>query len=148
MATNSSSRIPYSHGLRAQSKRTTSRMIERVQDRGGTQLKFGGDALLSLFTGLDHATQAACAAVEMRQELRNAVRGATSLGRLALRMSAGVESGAIHLFLVGDAHHELVIAGPVATATTELEAGLRELVEWWRPLREEIAGGRQKEVLA
>ena len=34
------------------------------------------------------------------------------------------------------------------TATTELEAGLRELVEWWRPLREEIAGGRQKEVLA
>ena len=36
-----------------------SRMIERVQDRGGTQLKFGGDALLSLFTGLDHATQAA-----------------------------------------------------------------------------------------
>jgi class 3 adenylate cyclase/tetratricopeptide (TPR) repeat protein len=98
-----------------------SRMIERVQDRGGTQLKFGGDALLSLFTGLDHATQAACAAVEMRQELRDAVRGATSLGRLALRMSAGVESGAIHLFLTGDAHHELVIAGPVATATTELE---------------------------
>ena len=34
------------------------------------------------------------------------------------------------------------------SATTELEAGLRELVEWWRPLREEIAGGRQKEVLA
>ena len=30
MATNSSSRIPYNHGLRAQSKRTTSRMIERV----------------------------------------------------------------------------------------------------------------------
>ncbi|MGH9191694.1 MAG: AAA family ATPase, partial [Acidimicrobiales bacterium] len=98
-----------------------SRMIERVHERGGTQLKFGGDALLSLFTGRNHATQAVCAAVEMRRELRQAVRGATSLGRLALRMSAGVESGAIHLFLVGDAHHELVIAGPVATATTELE---------------------------
>ena len=27
------------------------------------------------------------------------------------------------------------------TADTELESGLRELVEWWRPLREEIAAG-------
>jgi class 3 adenylate cyclase/tetratricopeptide (TPR) repeat protein len=98
-----------------------SRMIDRVQERGGTQLKFGGDALLSLFTGRDHATQAACAAVEMRRELRDAVRGTTELGRLPLRMSAGVESGAIHLFLAGDAHHELVVAGPVASATTELE---------------------------
>ena len=98
-----------------------SHMIDRVQERGGTQLKFGGDALLSLFTGRDHATQAACAAVEMRRELRNAVRGTTTLGRLPLRMSAGVESGAIHLFLAGDAHHELVVAGPVASATTELE---------------------------
>ncbi|MGH9286935.1 MAG: adenylate/guanylate cyclase domain-containing protein, partial [Acidimicrobiales bacterium] len=105
-------------------------MIERVQERGGTQLKFGGDALLSLFTGRDHATQATCAAVEMRQELRNAVRGTTALGRLPLRMSAGVESGAIHLFLAGDAHHELVVAGPVATATTELvrAAGMRAIV--------------------
>jgi class 3 adenylate cyclase/tetratricopeptide (TPR) repeat protein len=98
-----------------------SRMIDRVQERGGAQLKFGGDALLSLFTGRDHATQAASAAVEMRQELRDAVRGTTALGRLPLRMSAGLESGTIHLFLAGDAHHELVVAGPVASATTELE---------------------------
>ena len=34
------------------------------------------------------------------------------------------------------------------TATTELEAGLRELVEWWQPLREEISGGRAAGVLA
>lgn len=67
-------------------------MIERVLERGGTQLKFGGDALLSLFNGHDHAAQAVCAAVDMRQELRDCcVRVATSLGRLALRMSAGVE---------------------------------------------------------
>jgi class 3 adenylate cyclase/tetratricopeptide (TPR) repeat protein len=98
-----------------------SRMIERVHERGGAQLKFGGDALLSMFIGRDHAIQAACAAVEMRRELRNAVRGQTALGRLPLRMSAGVESGAIHLFLAGDAHHELVVAGPVASATTDLE---------------------------
>jgi class 3 adenylate cyclase/tetratricopeptide (TPR) repeat protein len=107
-----------------------SHMIERVQERGGSQLKFGGDALLSLFTGPDHATQAACAAVEMRQELRVAARGTTALGRLPLQMSVGVESGAIHLFLAGVAHHELVVAGPVASATTELEraAGAGEVV--------------------
>lgn len=29
------------------------------------------------------------------------------------------------------------------TATTDLEQGLRELVEWWRPLRQEIASGRE-----
>jgi len=34
------------------------------------------------------------------------------------------------------------------TATTELEAGLRELVEWWRPLRHQISGGRAAGVLA
>jgi UDP-glucose 4-epimerase len=34
------------------------------------------------------------------------------------------------------------------TATTELEAGLRELVEWWRPLRDEISGGRVQAVLS
>ncbi len=28
-------------------------------------------------------------------------------------------------------------------ATVGLEDGLRELVEWWRPLRSEIAAGRQ-----
>jgi hypothetical protein len=105
-------------------------MIERVQERGGTQLKFGGDALLSLFTGRDHAIQAASAAVEMRQELRNAVRGTTAIGRLPLRMSAGVESGAIHLFLAGDAHHELVVAGPVASATTELERATEAARSW------------------
>ena len=108
-----------------------SRMIERVHERGGTQLKFGGDALLSLFTGHDHAAQAVCAAVDMRRELRDCcVQVATSLGRLSLRMSAGVESGAIHLFLAGDAHHELVVAGPVASAATELQhaAGAGEIV--------------------
>jgi UDP-glucose 4-epimerase len=33
-------------------------------------------------------------------------------------------------------------------ADTELEAGLRQLVEWWRPLREEISGNRPIEVNA
>ena len=45
-------------------------MLEIVFARGGTLLKFGGDALLLLFDGPDHPAQAACAAVEMRAALR------------------------------------------------------------------------------
>ena len=50
-------------------------MLEIAFARGGTLLKFGGDALLLLFDGPDHPVQAACAAVEMRAALRARHRG-------------------------------------------------------------------------
>ena len=50
--------------------RVFSGMLGITANRGGQLLKFGGDALLLLFTGPDHARQAASAAVEMRQDLR------------------------------------------------------------------------------
>jgi class 3 adenylate cyclase/predicted ATPase len=89
--------------------------------RTGTLLKFGGDALLLLFRGEDHALQAASAAVEMRTALRAAAQVPTSVGRVPLRMSVGVHSGTVHLFRAGTSHHELVVAGPAATVTTEME---------------------------
>jgi class 3 adenylate cyclase/tetratricopeptide (TPR) repeat protein len=89
--------------------------------RTGTLLKFGGDALLLLFRGPEHAFQAASAAVEMRTALRAAALVPTSVGRVPLRMSVGVHSGTVHLFRVGGSHHELVIAGPAASATTAME---------------------------
>ena len=36
-------------------------------------------------------------------------------------MSVGIHSGTFHLFRVGDAHHELLVSGPAATATTRME---------------------------
>ena len=33
-------------------------------------------------------------------------------------MSVGIHSGSFHLFRVGDAHHELLVSGPAASATT------------------------------
>ncbi len=36
-------------------------------------------------------------------------------------MSVGLHSGDLLLFRVGDAHHELIVTGPVATITTEME---------------------------
>jgi class 3 adenylate cyclase/tetratricopeptide (TPR) repeat protein len=88
---------------------------------GGNLLKFGGDALLLLFTGEDHATRAAHAAVGMRSKLRLAGRLDTSAGRVVLRISIGVHRGTFHLFLVGGSHRELIVAGPAATDTVGAE---------------------------
>ena len=97
------------------------RMLDLAYLRGGTLLKFGGDALLLQFVGPDHPIQACSAAVELRAALREASQWSTSVGRLKLRMSVGVHSGEVHSFLVGGSHRELIITGPAATATTEME---------------------------
>ena len=96
-------------------------MIAVAYDRGGSLLKFGGDALLLMFTGSGHPTQAASAAVEMQGVLRDARSYETSAGRLSLKMSVGLHSGTVHLFRVGDSHKELILTGPAASMTTEME---------------------------
>jgi len=97
-------------------------MLGLAAARGGTLLKFGGDALFLLFTGPDHAVQAACATVEMRSALAATAKTPGPAGRLRLRMSVGVHSGAVDLFLVGTSHRELVIVGPATTAVASMEA--------------------------
>lgn len=102
-------------------------MLEITARRGGQLLKFGGDALLLLFTGPDHARQAASAAVEMRRDLRQASQIPTSVGKLNLKISIGAHSGSFHLFLVGDLYRQLVVGGPDTTVVmnreTAAEAG-------------------------
>lgn len=97
------------------------RMLEVSYLHGGSLLKFGGDALLLMFDGHEHALRAASAAVEMRSVLKDAEDYETSVGRLRLRMSVGIHSGIIHLFRADGSHRELVIAGPGATTTTAME---------------------------
>ena len=87
-------------------------MLDVADSHGGQLLKFGGDALLLLFTGPDHAHHAASAAVEMRREVRRAAEVPTSVGRVRLSISIGVHSGGFHLFLVGDDPRQLVVLGP------------------------------------
>ncbi len=96
-------------------------MLQIAAMRGGELLKFGGDALLFLFRGDDHPEQACDAAVQMRTALRDAAAVPTSVGRLSLKMSVGVHSGDIHLFLVGAPTRELLILGPGATSTALAE---------------------------
>jgi len=97
-------------------------MLEIVYRRGGFLLKFGGDALLLLFHGADHVLDACAAVVEMRRALRDASEQSTSVGKIALKMSSGVHTGSIDCFLVGQSHKELIVTGPTASVTTEMEA--------------------------
>ena len=95
-------------------------LLDVAYGHGGSLIKFGGDALLLLFTGADHADRAAHAAVGMRARLRDAGRLQTTAGQVTLRISIGVHSGTFDLFLVGGSHRELVVAGPAATATVAI----------------------------
>ena len=88
---------------------------------GGGLLKFGGDALLLFYDGDDHAARAATAAFRMRALLKQIGRPATLGGRVTLRMHVGIHSGPFEFFLVGSSHRELVVAGPAATRTVEME---------------------------
>ena len=121
-------------------------MLDLAYRRGGSLLKFGGDALLLLFTGPDHPSHACAAAVEMRAALRDANRVPTTVGRLNLKLSIGVHSGGVHLFRVGSSHTELLVAGPVASTTTEMEktaqAGEIVVSDWTRG---RVAEGAAKE---
>ncbi|MFY9588902.1 MAG: adenylate/guanylate cyclase domain-containing protein, partial [Actinomycetota bacterium] len=97
------------------------RLLGVAYANGGGLIKFGGDALLLLFTGNGHQAKAARAAVGMRRELKEMGSLSTPGGRVALKMSVGVHSGQFHFFLVGDSHRELMITGPAASETVLME---------------------------
>jgi class 3 adenylate cyclase/tetratricopeptide (TPR) repeat protein len=101
---------------------TFSALLEEAYGLGGGLLKFGGDALLLLYDGEDHPARAARAAFEMRRTLRAIGRPRTSAGTVQLRMHAGLHTGRFQFFLVGDSHRELLVTGPAATRTAEMEA--------------------------
>jgi class 3 adenylate cyclase/tetratricopeptide (TPR) repeat protein len=99
------------------------RLLMGAEDEGGDLLKWGGDALLLLFDGPDHARRAARAALGLQRALAQMGRAKTSIGRVVLHASAAVESGPIDLVLAGNpaVHRELVVLGPTATSVTVLE---------------------------
>jgi class 3 adenylate cyclase/tetratricopeptide (TPR) repeat protein len=99
-------------------------LLAEARDDGADLVKWGGDAVLLLFQGPDHAQRAARAAHRMRAKLRVIGRLPTTSGMVVLRMSVGVHSGDFDFFLVGDPdiHRELLISGPAASITAEMEA--------------------------
>ena len=87
-------------------------------------VKWGGDAVLLLFRGHDHAVRAVRATMAMRRALYTVGKTRSSAGLVTLRMSVGVHSGLFDFFLVGNprVHRELIVSGPAASRTAELEA--------------------------
>lgn len=99
-------------------------LLTVAQIDGVDLVKWGGDAVLLLFRGGDHAMRAARAAYRMRRILRGVGRTQASAGQVNLRMSVGINSGRFHFFLVGDPalHRELIISGPGASVTAKMES--------------------------
>jgi class 3 adenylate cyclase/tetratricopeptide (TPR) repeat protein len=104
-------------------------MLAVAYEKGGSLLKFGGDALLLAFARDDHPRLAVEAAVAMRRALGEA-RVVTGVGRVELRASMGLHTGMLHLFRTGSVHRELLVAGPDCSTTILLErrAGSGEIV--------------------
>ncbi|MDH3755247.1 MAG: tetratricopeptide repeat protein [Acidimicrobiia bacterium] len=104
-------------------------MIEIVDAHEGDVLKFGGDALLILFTGSGHTLRAAAACQAMRRLIeRNWTTPLVS--RVRLGISQGIHSGELGLHLVDAGHQELWVVGPGMTATVRCEgaAGRGEIL--------------------
>ncbi|HVM12516.1 MAG TPA: tetratricopeptide repeat protein [Actinomycetota bacterium] len=102
--------------------RCFSALLGVAHAEGGQLLKFGGDALLLFFSGEEHERRAARATASMRRTLRSMARIPTSAGAVTLRMSVGVHAGSFTFSMVGRSHRELVVSGPAATRTVEMES--------------------------
>ncbi len=87
-------------------------ILQVAYDRGGSLLKFGGDALLLWFEGEAHVERACHATLMMRAVLDDVGRIKLPDAEVTLMMSQGVHSGEFHFFAVGQSHTELLPTGP------------------------------------
>ncbi len=101
-------------------------LLAEAYGRGGSLVKFGGDAMVLLFYDQrgdeQHAVRASCAAAAMRRRLREIGEVQVGDSKVALRISVGVHTGAYEMFVVGGSHRELLIGGAAATKVVALEA--------------------------
>ncbi|HKD94311.1 MAG TPA: adenylate/guanylate cyclase domain-containing protein, partial [Gaiellaceae bacterium] len=100
---------------------TFGRLLAVAYELGGGLVKLGGDALLLFFDGDAHASRACAAAWGMRDSLAALGPIDTSVGPVELKMHVGVHSGDFDFFLVGSRHRELIVTGPDAVVTVEME---------------------------
>ncbi len=96
-------------------------LIGIAYQHSGELIKWGGDAVLVWYSGEAHAQRAVTSAWRMQQAMGRIGRVRTSVGPSTLRMSVGIHSGPFHFFLVGGRHRELVVTGPGATCTAQME---------------------------
>ena len=104
-------------------------MIDACERRGGDVIKFGGDALLVLFTGAEHARHAATAMAVMHR-IVSRDWSTESAKRVSLGISQGAHSGRFGCSLVDMGHIELLVGGPAVSETVgrEGEAGRGQIL--------------------
>ncbi|MEA3511169.1 MAG: AAA family ATPase [Actinomycetota bacterium] len=109
---------------------TFAELLRHAYARGGSLVKFGGDALLLMFDGSDHPQRAAAAGYDMKVALHEVGTIPTSAGTIRLGMTGGIHSDEFDLFLAGSDPHELIICGPAISAvvTTEGSAKTGEIM--------------------
>ncbi len=76
-------------------------LLEVIQLHNGALLKFGGDALLVLFSEQNHPWAGVRAAWQMQQVMKQFARTPTSLGEFPLRISIGLNTGAFFAANIG-----------------------------------------------
>ena len=76
-------------------------LLAHAYGRGGSLVKFGGDAMLLLFYNEGHTQRACDAAAAMRRTLRKVGHIRAGASNIVLRMSVGVHSGEYTMFVVG-----------------------------------------------
>lgn len=89
---------------------------------GADLVKWGGDAVLLLFDGPQHATRAALASLAMQETMDRVGRIRSTGGSTSLRMSIGIQSGRFHFFVAGIRPVDLIPAGAGVTRTVLVEA--------------------------
>lgn len=97
-------------------------LLDEAYEWGAGLLKWGGDALLLLFDGPGHPQRAVRAMWELQRTIDRVGRIRVAGGTVVLRMSVGVTTGTIEFFTAGSVHRELLIVGPTATETVQMEA--------------------------
>lgn len=109
--------------------RCFSLMIHACERRGGDIIKFGGDALLVLFTADDHPRAATAAMVEMHRIVSHNW-STDSVKRVALGISQGAHTGVFGFSVADMGHLELLTGGPAVSITIgcEGEAGRGQIL--------------------
>ena len=99
-----------------------SALLDEAYEWGAGLVKWGGDALLLLFDDPEHERRAARAAWEMQRTIERVGRLRVGGTVVMLRMSVGIATGTSRLLRRRELHRELLIAGPTATETVQIEA--------------------------
>jgi class 3 adenylate cyclase len=116
-------------------------MLDTATRQGGANLKFGGDALLLLFSGEGHAERAVRAALGMQAANRRQLAVRLGRERIRLKMSIGVHSGRFwscvaglperrmqHFVLGQDASYVARAEAVAATGEVVVTASTREML--------------------